>query len=199
MATRRPFSFWIEWSGFRLTLNTHLDFITRRLTGQGTRFHVSIPVNDANSLSAALSQHILSGDFSSCFQVLGASVASWEVLVAPLAQFPSLSGTFLKRGKRGVEVEGVERDGDALEQGSRGVERGLGKGPDSGGLRVEWLAGRETSTNAGGRTSSEIGWVATTGITFDGTDGRASGSQFGLGSSMKTVSLPGKTEGVIFL
>jgi hypothetical protein len=127
------------------------------LTGQGTRFHVSIPVSDANLSSAALSQCVLSGDRSSCFQVLGASLASGEVLVAPLAQFPSLSGTFLQRGKRGVEVEGVERDGNALERGSRGVERGLGKGPDSGGLRIEQLAGREKSTNAGGTAGSEIG------------------------------------------
>jgi hypothetical protein len=109
------------------------------LTDHGTRFQVSIPVKDANSLSAAFSQHDLSGEHNNCFHVLGASAALSEVSTfsAPLAQFPSWSGTFRERGKHraiGVDVvdAGVERDGDALEQGRQGVERGLGRDEESG-------------------------------------------------------------------
>jgi hypothetical protein len=125
-------------------LKTHLDLITQHLTGCGTRFQVSIPVKDANSLSAAFSQRDLSGERNNCFQALGASAASSEVSTfsAPLAQLPSRSGTFQERGKhRAIRVDvvdaGVEREQDALEQGRQGVERGLGRDGESGCLDCE--------------------------------------------------------------
>ena len=70
----------------------------RCLTGRRTRSQVCIPVTEANSSLEALSQHDLSGDQRSCFQVFGASTRCGSVDgVAVLAQFSSQSGTFLER------------------------------------------------------------------------------------------------------
>jgi hypothetical protein len=81
-------------------LKTHFDFMTQHFTGCGTRFHVSMPVSEANSSSAAFNQQALFGDLKSCFQVLGASTLSTST---DLAQFPNLSGTHLEQTKRGVD------------------------------------------------------------------------------------------------